>query len=214
MQRILLLTTFAALCTAAPAANIALTDPSLELGFSGTNGIPVSGWFTFGSAQGAQQINGGFWSDWTNEDGVNGAYATSISETDGGSIYQTIELDAGVTYTLTVGVGMSTTSSGTKDAGKWAVVFFNQSFSTLLAETTGTVTSFDSTFTDATVQFTPATSGIYQIGFRNRGYEDGLGSENGSTLFFDNARLTAVPEPSVALLGGLGLVALLRRRRD
>jgi MYXO-CTERM domain-containing protein len=29
----------------------------------------------------------------------------------------------------------------------------------------------------------------------------------------DNASLTTIPEPSAALLGGLGLLALLRRRR-
>lgn len=34
-----------------------------------------------------------------------------------------------------------------------------------------------------------------------------------STTWIDDVRLTAVPEPSVALLGGLGLLGLLRRRR-
>jgi hypothetical protein len=32
-------------------------------------------------------------------------------------------------------------------------------------------------------------------------------------IFFDNVRLVAVPEPSAALLGGLGMLCILRRRR-
>lgn len=41
----------------------------------------------------------------------------------------------------------------------------------------------------------------------------GFGRENGITTAIDNFSLTVVPEPSAALLGGLGLIALLRRRR-
>ncbi len=41
----------------------------------------------------------------------------------------------------------------------------------------------------------------------------GFGRENGNTSAIDNFSLTVVPEPSSALLGGLGLIALLRRRR-
>lgn len=42
----------------------------------------------------------------------------------------------------------------------------------------------------------------------------GFGRENGNTSAIDNFSLTAVPEPSAALLGGLGMLALLRRRRN
>lgn len=41
----------------------------------------------------------------------------------------------------------------------------------------------------------------------------GLARENGQTSTISNFSLTVVPEPSAALLGGLGLLALLRRRR-
>jgi MYXO-CTERM domain-containing protein len=34
-----------------------------------------------------------------------------------------------------------------------------------------------------------------------------------ATAMFDNISVTAVPEPSVALLGALGLLGFLRRRR-
>ena len=44
----------------------------------------------------------------------------------------------------------------------------------------------------------------------------GLTPNNTNQAFFDNVRLdiVAVPEPSAALLGGLGLLAVLRRRRN
>jgi hypothetical protein len=44
---------------------------------------------------------------------------------------------------------------------------------------------------------------------------NGLGSSN-NQAFFDNVRLAVVPipEPSAAVLGGLGVLALLRRRRN
>jgi hypothetical protein len=43
----------------------------------------------------------------------------------------------------------------------------------------------------------------------------GFGRENGNNTAIDNFSLSsnAIPEPSAALLGGLGLLALLRRRR-
>lgn len=42
----------------------------------------------------------------------------------------------------------------------------------------------------------------------------GLGRENGQSSDFSSFSLTQIPEPSSALLGGLGLLALLRRRRN
>lgn len=41
----------------------------------------------------------------------------------------------------------------------------------------------------------------------------GFGRENGQNTAIDNFSLTVIPEPSAALLGGLGLLALLRRRK-
>lgn len=41
----------------------------------------------------------------------------------------------------------------------------------------------------------------------------GLGRENDAGADFSSISLTVIPEPSTALLGGLGMLALLRRRR-
>lgn len=45
------------------------------------------------------------------------------------------------------------------------------------------------------------------------GSDGGFLSTGGSYIYQDNASLTVVPEPSAALLGGIGAFALLRRRR-
>lgn len=42
---------------------------------------------------------------------------------------------------------------------------------------------------------------------------DHTGGSGGAVSFVNGFQLTAIPEPSAALLGGLGLLALLRRRR-
>ncbi len=55
------------------------------------------------------------------------------------------------------------------------------------------------------------------IEFRIYGYADSAGTANGTT-HLDEVRLygtvSAIPEPSAALLGSIGLLALLRRRRS
>jgi hypothetical protein len=56
--------------------------------------------------------------------------------------------------------------------------------------------------------------GVLLAGFGTTATGNGLTSVT-NQAFFDNVRLdyVAIPEPSAALLGGLGLLALLRRRR-
>lgn len=169
--------------------SINLADPSLEVPFVGSNGSIVSGWWTFDdeTAVGGNPVTpGSFW-NMSNPNGNNAAYAVQLGEKDGGSIYQTVELDAGVSYTLTASVGMS--AEAPKSDGKFALVFFDQNFSTLLAETTGTLATRGS-FADHSIEFTPTTTGLYQVGLRNRGYVPGTGADNDeSTVFFDHVRL-------------------------
>lgn len=172
----------------------------------------VSGWFTFGSAQGGIDVSSdGFW-NMTNTYGNAAAYAVSLGDNDGGSIYQRVNLDAGVTYTMTVAIGCS--SGAPKTNADYSLVFFNSSFSQELATKTGVATYGTNLFSDDSVSFTPSVSGDYFVGMRNRGYVPGTGANNNqSTVFFDNVRLVTVPEPSAGVLGGVALLALFRRRR-
>jgi hypothetical protein len=80
---------------------------------------------------------------------------------------------------------------------------FNYAFTSWAAGTTVTFTGIIDGNTIATDTFTWDASNDMKIIF--------TGIENGSTM--DNIVVSTIPEPSAALLGGLGLLALLRRRR-
>ena len=182
--------TLAAVMLSARAENIAISNPSLETGLSGTNGTVVSGWFSYGGITTSIDVGPGtFWgggSGMTNADGPNAAYAVAYNANDGGNLYQTVELDAGVTYTLTAAIGMS--SSATKSDGKFRIGFYNTGFGGG-KQLNGSISTRGG-FTDYSVQFTPTTTGNYQIGVRCTGYVPGTGADNNSaTIFFDNVRL-------------------------
>ena len=109
---------------------------------------------------------------------------------------------------------MSAASAAFKNHAKIAVVIFNSNFTTLHAETTGTLTAFNGVFSDYSVSFTPTTTGTYLVGARNRGYVTGTGANTGeSTAFFDNTRLTVIPEPGTFGVLMAATAALIVRRR-
>jgi len=88
-----------------------------------------------------------------------------------------------------------TTAGFSKDGG---------TFSFTLNSSTG----YSATWGNAT----PWTGSIQNLSIdRIQVYNNSAGSGGGNDVYFNN--LTVVPEPSAALLGGLGALALLRRRR-
>lgn len=77
---------------------------------------------------------------------------------------------------------------------------------------------WDATTKIATLGYDAANDGIFESSFTVNGADNGFDGTNsklfvggGNGLIFDN--ISIVPEPSAALLGGLGMLALLRRRR-
>jgi hypothetical protein len=227
----------------ATAGQITLTDPSFENASAnftalaaGNTGSP-GGWFTDDTTKAKRQpvTTGSFWGSMANRDGDRAGFAAQFNIVPegerGASIYQTVQLDAGVTYTLTAGVGTGKGNAGdgtgnvNKNDVKFALAFapapidpatgVPSSSAVLLAETTGVIPNLSGFFTDYSVSYTPTASGAYNIALQNRGWVPNTGA-NGitSTVFFDNVRLTFVPEPSAALMMiGVSGVGMLMRRR-
>lgn len=212
---------FAALAATALVASaemIALADASLEGALTGTQGTPGGGWFSFGGATTGIDVGAGFWAIGNAHDGVagaptNAAYTVSYNDADGGNIYQTVELDANTAYRFTVAAAQC--SNVNKNDAKIQVMFFDAGFGNVLAANNDIVANQSGTFVDYAVDFTPTTSGNYNVGMRNRGYVTGTGANNNeSTLFFDNARLEVIPEPAtLGLMAVFGGCVLFVRRK-
>lgn len=70
------------------------------------------------------------------------------------------------------------------------------------------------TWTLLTTQYTTVAADIGKTVGMAFGGDGGFGASGGSYTYFDDVSLTtSIPEPSAAVLGGLGMLALLRRRR-
>ena len=72
-------------------------------------------------------------------------------------------------------------------------------------------TAVNNDWTLHSFKFTPDTSAIATLTFGNE-YLAGDHGDNDGT-YVDLVSVTSIPEPAAALLGGLGLLTLLRRRR-
>ncbi len=211
----------------AGAATIAINNHSFEDPVLGedVNSLTATGWtfFNFGLAAVVTFNPTDTYLSGSTGGTPAGADGTNVLTTYAGSngaiagVHQTIAgtpLTAGQTYTMTVAIGdyknnipnrwhlaISTSSMG---VGSYLVNYSPTNGNTLLT---------NDAFTDFSVQYT-ATGLETQIGqdLRITIWSQNYGT-GGTHVAFDNVRLTAIPEPSAALLGGLGLLALLRRRR-
>ena len=121
-------------------------------------------------------------------------------------------LTAGTVYTMTVAIADYLTNT----PANWhlAISTSSMAFGSYLNDFSGLGSNLtDGQFKDFSVSYT-ATGAEGQIGEDLKitlwGQNDGTGTH----VAFDNVRFTAVPEPSAALLGGLGLLFLARRRRN
>lgn len=112
----------------------------------------------------------------------------------------------GSTQTLNGGTGLGGTPS-------WAA---NDLVTIRLSGTGGVGSAFDGGGTEATISIGANNIGTFDIGQRNNAFMT-FSAFNNTSQFgggtFDNLNVTLIPEPSSLLLGGLGLIALLRRRR-
>ncbi len=104
--------------------------------------------------------------------------------------------------TIDISNGLLTVSSGTVSFGGFGFDDIN-GFDVNTAEN-GTYTILDGSFT------------LNSANISNFGAENALDLGGGRSAYFEEGSLNVVviPEPSAALLGGLGVLALLRRRRN
>lgn len=210
----------------ASAATVAVTNHSFESDTLSDGGftLNITGWTSF-------VINGNgvvAWNPTANEFtgaagagtptgalGTNVLSVTVLSADQAAGVTQILTgttLAAGETYTMTVAIG------DWKDAvpARWTLGIGTSSMATgtYLNSNSGNGLTNDA-FTDFSVQYI-ATGFESQLGedIKITLRADFNGSDAGAVpTAFDNVRFDVIPEPSAALLGGLGLLALLRRRR-
>lgn len=85
-----------------------------------------------------------------------------------------------------------------------------------LTDTAGTGSAFNGNGSNATISIGATNYGTFALAQQTSAYLTFSGYNYGSEFgvgTFDNLSVTLIPEPHAALLGGLGLMALLRRRR-
>jgi MYXO-CTERM domain-containing protein len=111
----------------------------------------------------------------------------------------------GATQSFADGAGVGGTPA-------WAA---NDVVTITLSGTGGVGSAFDGGGTVATIQLGANNIGTFTLGQKSAAYL--TFSAGGANIFgggeFDDLSVTLVPEPGAALLGGLGMLALLRRRR-
>lgn len=187
-----------------------ITNSNINL----SNGVtfdPVDPWFTGTNGTGTPMGGAGenVFSVAVNVGVGNANVNRGLSQT------LTDTITAGTTYTMTVAVGDYKNKLALDF--QLDLAYFNGTSTVLLASYFGAAAELTSDrLTDFSVSFTalPLQSYLGQnlrIQIRGDQRADGLG-EN---IAFDNVRVTSalIPEPSTALLGGLGMLVLLRRRR-
>jgi hypothetical protein len=134
--------------------------------------------------------------------------SVSMSHTDVG-----VTILANTTYTMTAWVRtQNATNAGDPIVGNISIYGWTSGGNQQQATTS--LTGLSDTWQQFTATFTTGASG----GAVGSALEFSLNKESGGTgtqqkLLFDNVVVTSVPEPSAALLGALGMLCLLRRRR-
>lgn len=180
-------------------------NPSFEANVVGDNSFAgvIDNWVITGPATGTQDFPAAQTPQTTF--GLQHAYVNS-----GSSINQNTSetIIGGQKYTLTVNVGQVSAFSGSTAT----IRLYGNTLSNVIAEFTGIAPSTGAYLLDQTFSYTALTSGDP---FAGQTVGIALIGTGGTQVLFDNVRLdvASVPEPSSLLLGGLGALALVRRRR-
>lgn len=121
---------------------------------------------------------------------------------------------AGVLFRVNGGTQLLSAGGGIGSSGTWAT---NDLVTITLTDTAGTGSAFNGNGSKATISIGATNYGTFTLAQQTNAYLTFSGYNYDNSQFgigrFDNLNVTLVPEPGAALLGGLGMLALLRRRR-
>jgi hypothetical protein len=166
-------------------------------------GNDVPGWQNLGAIVDSGVENSSAW--W----GTYSGYSAFLGKGDGAKLMTSHTIQLGDKFTF--GLVSKTWSA----SSQFVVTFFYDDpanvIGTYSSGVTGTWTAYSNpTPIDATLASVGGT-----LGFSIQNTQTQVGSEEAwqRAVNFDNVTIDVVPEPSAALLGGLGMLALLRRRR-
>jgi hypothetical protein len=146
-------------------------------------------------------------------------YADSNVATPTSSNFLAFTPVSGQTYTVQMTV--DTTPLGGGGGESWFTVGFTSSQHNWNGADAGTISTGNlvrfNTNTVTTISYTRTGDDLIAAGINFVGWvtdlPGGINLNSAAQVKIDNFSLTAVPEPGAALLGGLGMLALLRRRR-
>lgn len=176
--------------------------------------IPTTRSGTLGGSASATWLAGVETGGWGQRD-----YADSNVATPTSSNFLTFTPVSGQTYTVQMTI--DTTPLGGGGGDSWFTVGFTSSQHNWNGADAGTIDTGSlvrfNTNTVTTITYTRTGEDLIAAGIQYVGWitdlPGGINLNSAAQVKIDNFSLTAVPEPAAALLGGLGLLTLLRRGR-
>jgi hypothetical protein len=199
-----------AVCLAAMGLTVSLAHANLLLNgdFNNPNSVAsATDWSTWSY--------GGGWANHQNNtsgplDGVDGSYymACGGAGSAGGGVYQIVPGTAGIDYTLSVDAGAQ---AWWRPQGEMRL-FFLDAASDVLSSTNPVIVDTGPGFDTGKPWANYSLSMVSPAGTTQVKVEFAMNGNDGGSVWFDNAVLTVVPEPSTLALVAGSLVALLGYR--
>jgi|GEM_PF-4502395 len=183
---------------AVTASGVQTFAPIQSIGYSSPTASP----WTFGTdagLMGGATTDGGF-AAWLNPQAGKGSDAT---------VSQTLNLISGG-YTLSF--DSFAQEWGFERFSEFSVSITNNNSGVSVLNQTYSENAYDTSATSRNESFNARNTGSYTLQFTGNPMPANLAASAGDT-FIDNVRINAVPEPSSALFGMIGLVALSARRK-